>query len=62
MTQLKILRGFSLGGGVDVNPGDEIDADKISQAHLKTYIRLGKVKVIEDNGKDAPDGKKGGRK
>ncbi len=70
MTQLRILRGFCLGGGVDVYPGQEISGDKIPAGQLKSYLQSGKVEEIipEDHTHEENDAasvvknNKGGRK
>jgi hypothetical protein len=61
MDKLRILRGFCLGKGVDVYPGDVIDAAIIPPRMIRPYLLAGKLEPIEADDEPAP-AKKGGKK
>jgi hypothetical protein len=67
MGQVKILRGFCLGGGIDVHPGDEVDESKIPAGHLREYLKTNRIAIIPDkqedpNEEETPKKNKGGKK
>lgn len=55
----KILRGFCLGGGVDVHPGQKVADDLIPRHLTRRYIELGKIEPIEEEGEAKPAKGKG---
>jgi hypothetical protein len=56
--RVRVLRGFCLGAGRDVYPGDTIELES-TRAALKAHE--GFVKLIEDDNDDETAGKDSGR-
>jgi len=45
MKKYKVLRGFCLGAGKDVHPGEEIE---LTPERAELFIRQGRIKLVTD--------------